>query len=98
MRVTDALQDPNTLGLVIPQFDLVVHLTKEALSKIPAAIGTGVRTGVGALIVSQVKKWISANRPRTDDDCEIVPILGPDGRTIKTVRTRNATKKTDVHT
>jgi hypothetical protein len=58
LHVTDTLVDPETVGLVIPRFDLVVHLAK-------ANSGTvgGTEAQVAAL-EAKICRWVQENKPR----------------------------------
>ena len=57
--VSDALMNPDTVGLVVPRFDLVVHLAEhpEASADEPAEYRA-------APILKKVAEWTSAHRPR----------------------------------
>jgi hypothetical protein len=54
LHVTDPLIDPATLGLVVPRFDLVVHL----------AMQQSERNEAGATILRKIGEWKQNNRPR----------------------------------
>ena len=57
-HVTDALLDPETQGLLIPCFDLVVHLAS------PSSPEGAATREAGFAILKKVAEWEQANRPR----------------------------------
>lgn len=59
LRVSDALLNPKTVGLVAPRFDLVVHLAERRQSTIAEA-----HDERAAPILKKVAEWTAANRPR----------------------------------
>jgi hypothetical protein len=85
MRTTDAAPRGDILGLLLPHIDLVVHFGKDALLFL-------VKNGAAAFIGAKVNDWARARKARSgreepkEEDSELVPILGPDGRTVKIVR------------
>ena len=56
LRVTDALVNPDTLGLVAPRFDIVVLLQKTARPEMATEIGT--------VVVRKIAEWRQAHEPR----------------------------------
>ena len=59
LRVSNALSNPDTVGLVAPRFDLVVHLAERPLPS--TAEPDDDRA---APILKKVAEWTDANRPR----------------------------------
>jgi hypothetical protein len=62
LRVTDALVDPDTLGVVVPCFDLVVYVRQLDNATLP--------TDIGAVIVRKIAEWVQANKPREQSNGE----------------------------
>jgi hypothetical protein len=59
LRVSDALLNPDTAGLVAPRFDLVVHLAER-----PQASTAEAADDRAAPILKKVAEWTTAHRPR----------------------------------
>jgi hypothetical protein len=59
LRVSDALLDPDTVGLVAPRFDLVVHL-----AECPQASTAEAADDRAAPTLKKVAEWTNAHRPR----------------------------------
>ena len=59
LRVSDALLNPDTAGLVAPRFDLVVHLAERPEASTPEAVDDRA-----APILKKVAEWTTAHRPR----------------------------------
>jgi hypothetical protein len=59
LRVSDALLNPDTVGLVAPRFDLVVHLAER-----PRPSTTEADDDRAEPILKKVADWTDANRPR----------------------------------
>jgi hypothetical protein len=59
LRLTDALWNPDTVGLVAPHFDLVVHLGER-----PQASTAGAADDRATQILKKVGEWTIAHRPR----------------------------------
>jgi hypothetical protein len=60
LHLSEAILSPNTVGLVSPSFDLVVHLAEGA--QLRTAESNGNRA---ALILGKVAEWTQRNRPRS---------------------------------
>ena len=58
LHVTEALLNPETQGLLVPCFDLVVHLA------CPPSPESAASRDAGVAILKKVAKWELANRPR----------------------------------
>lgn len=69
--VTDAQPDPNLLSVVIPHVEFWVNMAKGAVTLIGAP-----------LLKHVIEKWLETRKAK---EHEWVPILGPDGRTVKMV-------------
>jgi hypothetical protein len=77
LHVTDALLNPDMLGVVAPRFDLVVHLAEGSRTN------TGEATSnKGALILRTVAEWVEANRPRGKEQTEQTKKIIKRGRWI----------------
>jgi hypothetical protein len=59
LRVSEALSNPDTVGLLAPRCDLVVHLAER-----PRSSTTGAADDRAAPILKKVAEWADANRPR----------------------------------
>src|SRR5215472_1753579 len=59
LHVSDALLNPDTVGLVAPLFDLVVHLAVRPQASAPEAADDRA-----APILKKVTEWTNAHRPR----------------------------------
>jgi len=59
LRVSDALLNPDTVGLVALRFDLVVHLAER-----PQASTTEAADDRAAPILKKVAEWTTAHQPR----------------------------------
>jgi hypothetical protein len=60
LRVSEALLNPETVGLVAPRFDLVVHLAER-----PHQASTAEAVDERAApILKKVAEWTTAHRPR----------------------------------
>jgi hypothetical protein len=59
LRVSDALSNPDTVGLVAPRFDLVVHLAES-----PRPSTEEADDDRAAPILKKVADWTDAHRPR----------------------------------
>lgn len=59
LRVSDALLNPDTVGLVAPRFDLVVHLAERSQASTGEAVDDRA-----APILKKVAEWTIAHRPR----------------------------------
>jgi hypothetical protein len=59
LRVSEALSNPDTVGLLAPRFDLVVHLAER-----PRSSTTDAADDRAAPILKKVDEWADANRPR----------------------------------
>ncbi len=59
LRVSDALLNSDTVGLVAPRFDLVVHLAER-----PRASTAEAAHERAAPILKKVAEWTDAHRPR----------------------------------
>ena len=57
--VSDALSNPDTIGLVVPRFDLVVHLAER-----PWPSTAEADDDRAAPILKKVAVWTDAHRPR----------------------------------
>jgi len=57
--VSDALTNPDSVGLITPRFDLVVHLAER-----PQASTTEAADDRAAPILKKVAEWTTAHRPR----------------------------------
>src|SRR6516162_3066407 len=60
LHVSDALLNPDTVGLVAPRFDLVVHLAECSRPSTAEE-----RDNRAAPILKKVAEWTVANRPRS---------------------------------
>lgn len=84
MRTTDAPQG-GTLGFLVAHIDLVVHVGEAALLFV-------AQTGAVAFINAKVNEWAKeraargGQEEREEENAELIPILGPDGHTVKVVR------------
>ena len=59
LHASEALLNPNTVGLLSPSFDLVVHLDEGSHLGTPES-----RENRAALILKKVADWSEAHRPR----------------------------------
>lgn len=59
LRVSDALSNPDTVGLIAPRFDLVVHLAER-----PRPSTAEADDDRAAPILKRVADWTDAHRPR----------------------------------
>jgi len=59
LRVSDSLSNPNTVGLVAPRFDLVVHLAER-----PQSSTADEADDRASPILKKVAEWTDAHRPR----------------------------------
>ncbi len=59
LRVSDALLNPDTAGLMAPRFDLVVHLAER-----PRPSTADETDNRAAPILKKVAEWTVAHRPR----------------------------------
>ena len=60
LRISDALLNPDTVGLVAPRFDLVVHLAQRPQDQSTAEAADDR----AAPILQKVAEWTTAHRPR----------------------------------
>ena len=60
LHIADALLNPDTQGLLIPCFDLVVHLAS------PRSPERAPSHEAAAAILKKIAEWEQANRPRAD--------------------------------
>lgn len=61
LHASDSLFNPDTRGLVVPRFDLVVHL------RVQLSPGSVASREAGDAILRKVAQWEQANRPRAAD-------------------------------
>jgi hypothetical protein len=59
LHVSEALLSPDTAGLVVPRFDLVVHLSESSHASTAAE-----KDDRAAPVLKKVAEWTSANKPR----------------------------------
>jgi hypothetical protein len=55
LHVTNTLLNPDTLGLVVPRFDLIVHVAQPTPT---------MTADVGSVILRKIADWVRYNKPR----------------------------------
>jgi len=59
LRVSEAMSNPDNVGLLAPRFDLIVHLAES-----PRSSTTDAADDRAAPILKRVAEWTDAHRPR----------------------------------